>query len=67
MAAAAHFLESLRGAEDAFPGSELLATVYMYPAWGWIERVSRGVEVRACVRACVGVVYETSVHVRVCV
>lgn len=40
----------LRGAEDdAFPGSELLATVYMYPAWGWIERVSRGIEVRGAV------------------
>ena len=35
----------MRGLDDtAFPGSELLATVYMYPTWGWIERTSRGVE-----------------------
>ncbi len=38
-------LSSMRGLDDtSFPGSELLATVYMYPSWGWIERVSRGVE-----------------------
>jgi len=30
--------------DTTFPGSELLATIYMYPSWGWIERVSRGVE-----------------------
>jgi hypothetical protein len=28
----------------AFPGSELLATVLMYPSWGWVERVARGLE-----------------------
>lgn len=27
-----------------FPGSELLATVLMYPSWGWVERVARGLE-----------------------
>lgn len=28
----------------SFPGSELLATVLLYPSWGWVERLARGLE-----------------------